>query len=203
MALHRALVTLTTKDANPANFVTNSWYFDDDEDPGTNLPLIAAELEANYDDLRLSFGNTIATNGHLIEFYKLSDPTPRVPVYTHGWNFSGATGTSSMPQEVAICLSFQAAKVSGLPQARRRGRIYFGPLAGVAETSGRPTSTLINNVAAFGQALLSESNISDWTWVVYSGVNNSAADVQSGWVDNSFDTQRRRGVEWTARTTFP
>ena len=202
MALNRALVTLATKDANPANFATNSWYFDDNEDPGTNLPLIAAELATNYNDMRSHFGNTIATNGHQIEFYKLSDPKPRVPVYVHNWNFTGATHSGSMPQEVAMVLSFQADKVSGLPQARRRGRVYFGPLGGAAEASGRPGTTLLSAVVAFGAALLSESNLADWTWVVYSTVNNGGAPVTNGWVDNSFDTQRRRGLEWTARTTF-
>lgn len=101
-----------------------------------------------------------------------------------------------------MVLSFQADKVSGLPQARRRGRVYFGPLGGAAEASGRPGTTLLSAVVAFGAALLSESNLADWTWVVYSTVNNGGAPVTNGWVDNSFDTQRRRGLEWTARTTF-
>jgi len=42
----------------------------------------------------------------------------------------------------------------------------------------------------------------DWTWVVYSTVDNAMYPVDNGWVDNSWDTQRRRGVKPTARYTF-
>lgn len=202
MAIHRCLITLHTEDANPANFITNTLYFDDDEDSGTNLPLIAAEVIEKYGDIDAFFSPLLAEDGHDIEFYRMSDPTPRVPVYSDTWNFPGSLAVNTEPPEVALVLSFQGAKSSGVNQASRRGRIYLGPFGNSTDIDGRPSSTLINAVAGFGSTLLADSNLADWTWVVFSPTLNGAVPVTNGWVDNSWDTQRRRGIEWTSRETY-
>jgi len=41
-----------------------------------------------------------------------------------------------------------------------------------------------------------------WDWVVYSPTNGNTVNVDNGWVDNAFDTQRRRGLAVTARTNW-
>lgn len=202
MAVQRALITLHTTDNLPANYLTNSLYFDDNEDPGTNLPLIADEIEDAYNAMRLSLAAPLAQNGHEIQFYKLSDPPPRVPTFERTWDFESTIPSNGLPSEVALVLSFQAERVSGLSQARRRGRIYLGPIGSNQNVLGRPNNDVIGRAVDFGESLLSASGLADWTWVVYSEVNQGAAPVTNGWVDDSWDTQRRRGIQSTSRTTW-
>lgn len=203
MALHRLLVTLHTVDANPENYVTNSWYFDDGEED--TLGTIEGFINSFYDDLDGYISPVIAQNGHEFQWYKMSDPTPRVPVRETAWNLAGAPAGTALPSEVAFCFSFQAPRVSGELQSRRRGRLYFGPLnSTVLSSGGRPSNTFINAVADAASIVMMESLVStDWKWAVYSTVNHSGSEVQTGWVDNSFDTQRRRGLAWTSRVTLP
>jgi hypothetical protein len=42
----------------------------------------------------------------------------------------------------------------------------------------------------------------DTTWSVWSEANQTASPVRDGWVDDAWDTQRRRGLDSSARTTF-
>lgn len=80
----------------------------------------------------------------------------------------------------------------------------MGPLdASVLDTNGRPSSGLITNLVANGQELLNESDAAaGWTWMVHSSVTGDNFAVVDGWVDDEFDTQRRRGRLPTLRTTF-
>ena len=203
MAIVRALVTLHTSDNNPANYVTNSLYFDDDDDGATNWSLIAAAIRARYQAFRPQFPGIFALEGHETQLYRMSDPQPRAPVFEEEWSLVTAPTGDTLPRECACVLSFQGDKSSGVPQSRRRGRIYLGPILAARNDDGLPDSTLRNAVAGFGDSLLNASDASAWTWVVFSGVNQSAVPVTNGWVDNAWDTQRRRGEEWTSRTTFP
>jgi hypothetical protein len=106
-----------------------------------------------------------------------------------------------MPHEVALCFSFEAAHQSGEAQARRRNRVYVGPFNyDVADNAGRPTLELQTMIYDSGMALKSAADASvSWEWVVWSGTNEEAYDVSHIWVDNSFDTQRRRGLAPTSR----
>lgn len=142
--------------------------------------------------------------------WDLTDPVPRAPVFSE--TYSGAavqSGSSYLPSEVAICLSYHGAPVSGLDQRNRRGRIYLGGLGscGTAATSGtptvmpRPTSTIMNNMSTAAHDLLTiVAPGGAFVWVVYSptlaaivGPPGDATPVVGGWVDDAFDTQRRRG----------
>jgi hypothetical protein len=194
--------TLATTDGNPDNFVTNTLYFDDGE--ADTLPAIEVELLQFYNTyVSALLSEDIAASGHTWTWYKMSDPPPRAPVRETPWVFSNAPADDGMPSEVALVLSFQADKVSGLPQARRRGRIYIGPIRTAPNVDGRPTAGIMNVLATGAAAMLLESNNNGvWTWAVYSTVNQTAVNVTNGWIDNSWDTQRRRGLERTARTTF-
>lgn len=146
---------------------------------------------------------TINPSGAKVTIYNLSDLPPRVPLNESTQNY-GATGTTSLPGEVAVCLSYQAAPLSGVPQARRRGRVYIGPLNnGMVGTTGRPDNSIITTLRHCGRRLLAASNAAPSTdWVVYSQLMGTAADVVGGWVDNAFDTQRRRGQSATTRSSW-
>ena len=93
------------------------------------------------------------------------------------------------------------------PRARVRGRIYVGPLSfGAVKTSGGAQCTVADDLVTAlvgaggaGPRLLA---LTGANWRVWSRRNAAVYTVTTGWVDNEFDTQRRRRIKATARTTF-
>lgn len=76
----------------------------------------------------------------------------------------------------------------------------------------RPWTDLVTAAAAVGTTLLAAGDASSgaWTWCIYSpttetqtaSLASSFIPIVGGWVDNAWDTQRRRGLEPTTRTTW-
>lgn len=204
MAHWKFVVTLQVASAIPEDRPVNTFHYVGTS-PETNVPLIATVLETAYNNVRSIFSTAVAQNGHSIKAYDMADPEPRAPIYDGTFNFATATTGTPLPTEVALCVSFQGVRVSGQSQARRRGRVYLGPLATDNMTSpGRPSSGLVSAAAGFGNDLLSSSLDSGVArvWSVYSPSNDDLVPVANGWVDNAYDIQRRRGVVPTARTLF-
>lgn len=196
--------TLAMASGIPTDSVVNTFHFALTE---VSPPYsdVADVLEACYDNFRSQFPALVAQDGHTLKFYDMSDPEPRAPVYERTYSLTSAPEGVPTAPELAICLSFQGTRLSGQPQARRRGRVYLGPTErDSSTTAGRPNSSLVNAAVAFGQYLLEASNLAgpDWTWCIYSTRNEGLVPVFSGWVDNEYDVQRRRGLQPTARTTF-
>ena len=202
----RAQVIIKTDDAVSENYVTNSWCVEAADFPSeSELQEYTDDFKAFYDAMRTYFGNTVAQNGHEVKWYDLTQATPpNYPITTQTFNLTSNPGTDGMPSEVALCMSFQGEKVPGFPQRRRRGRIYFGPIVSTASAGGRPTTAIItalaNAGAALGAALPTSTNPGQLS--VWSTSDAAAVEVTNGWVDNAFDTQRRRGIDPTTRTTF-
>lgn len=202
MTVERAQVTITTEDNNPANYSTNTVYANILDSTGRDNWVAA--IVALYSSIDNYYASTVNQNGHIIKVYDMADPEPRAPILEDTFDFNTNPTSNPLPSEVAVCLSFQAARQSGNPQSRRRGRIYIGPL-GVngLDTSGRPSSAHMTALANAGSAFLAQSvTDGDWAWAVWSTVDQNISFVTNGWVDNSYDTQRRRGLEYTSRTTF-
>lgn len=104
------------------------------------------------------------------------------------------------------------------PRSRRRGRIFVGPLAGATVTitdtgTAKPSASLIrvlNNAMSNLKADLAAGTRPGTTWGVFSqieAIDNGSIDsatfpVVGGWVDDAFDTQRRRGRAPSTRTTW-
>lgn len=146
---------------------------------------------------------TIAQNGHRIRQYRLDEPEPRAPVRDSNFNLTNPTSGTAMPPELAVCLSFQGARVSGTSQARRRGRVYLGPLDTAMFTGGLLTAAVQTSVAGAATNLLTASvGSGDWEWSVYSRMDSVTVPVTNGWVDNAPDVQRRRGLAATNRLTW-
>lgn len=202
MPLVRCTVTLRMDSGILEDFPTNTWWFDDDD--GTTEPAIETELIGFYDSVRPYFPTSMEQNGHTFEWYRESDPPPRAPIRTTVWNLTSNPSGTPLPSEVALCCSFQADRISGVPQARRRGRVYIGPLSTVAlGTDGRPAATFVTAMVNAGNDLVDASVASTtWKWSVFSRVLGTGSEVTNGWVDNAFDTQRRRGIAPSARTVF-
>lgn len=128
------------------------------------------------------------------------------PVGSTTWTLAGeAAGATPMPLEVAICASYKASDGS-IPLARRRGRVYLGPLnTTVLNVTGdypAPSTPFTNQVAWASKQLATASAALGAPWAVWSRAQAGAYGIDAGWVDNEFDTQRRRGVEATSRKTW-
>lgn len=199
MALYRAQITIPMDSGLPEDAATNTLYFDADTEG--DLDDVHDALSDFYIAIDGLYSSLVDGLGVVVNYYRMSDPEPRTPVKTNGM-LTWVTDSSASPTEVALVLSYQAAKISGLPQSRRRGRIYIGPLGG--GLSDRPNAVgQINPLVAAAQGLLDASTAATtWTWAQYSPTNNEGANVVSGWVDNEWDTQRRRGRAATSRTAF-
>lgn len=201
MPLYRVQVSLAMVSGVNKDRAQNVWHFLADDE--AELDLALTQVTTFYAQIDGSFSNLVATTGHTLKAYDLADPEPRAPVKDQGIG-TLTVGGAPLPTEVALCVSFQAPRQSGQSQARRRGRLYFGPLAANnVHTDGRPNSAVLAQYGTGVQNLLDASQAATtWAWVVYSRANAAAIEVTSAWIDNEFDTQRRRGREATARTVY-
>jgi len=186
-----------------ADAATNTWSVDADDD--TAAETFETFLEDFYDTMAPYFSDRVRQNDHVYKIYDRADPTPRQPIAEGTFNLSSAPSGAGMPPEVALCLSFEGLPTSGIPQARRRGRVYIGPLdTTTGGSGGAPSSAFVTALANAGDTLLTASNAAaTWTWCVWSTVNSANVPIARGWVDAAFDTQRRRGVAPASRTVFP
>lgn len=147
--------------------------------------------------------NAIALSGHEVRVYDLGDVEPRVPVRSETFSLT-LVQTNACPSEVALCISYSGDIVSGVPAARRRGRIFFGPLStGTLQTVAggevRPTALVQSHLA---NAAFNLATAAGPVWVVRSEVGTLMnTPIRNIWVDNAFDTQRRRGADPTSRVT--
>jgi hypothetical protein len=196
----------------PEDRFINTFHFRHvDGSPGidsADLAEIDARLTAFYNTPGPS-GNSISKylSGEIVKTseaaqfrsYDLGEAHPREPHITT-WTPAATADAARLPTEVAICGSFYGSR--NIP--RQRGRVYIGPLAlgALDQSTGRPHSAARVAIAESLEYLAESGTLLDW--VAYSTVNpaGSSVSVTDGWVDNAFDTQRRRGIEATARTVW-
>lgn len=138
--------------------------------------------------------------------YDMADPKPRIP-HSTDLLLPAARSSSGLPEEVAVVLSTR-----GDPPAspRRRGRLFLGPLCTSASAPGsttdpaRPHSDLILDLGKAASRLCAEG-AEGIQWCIRSVTpSENYVPIRAGYVDDAFDTQRRRGpdasvrVSWTA-----
>lgn len=235
MAIIRAQVTLPHDNGLPEDAAVNTWHFATAGTSDATLTAIATAVDNVYTDQSSdaggllpalgSFINATRANPSTIKLYDAESAPPNPPLKTVNMTLTGAVGSvSKLPSEVALCGSFQAAPVSGEDQARKRGRVFFGPLTVDALISAAPDGVPSDGIkysiiAAFTRLKAASDAAADWSWIVWSrgarervlqpdGVTYRATGpllppqnypVASFWVDDRFDTQRRRGTKPTAK----
>lgn len=149
------------------------------------------------------------------KIYCLEDPKPRVPRYdTIDPLTVGQDTAGTIVPEAAICVSISGSIISGDSAARRRGRVFLGALGnscmGVGGASQFPIVTSLATTRAAAAAATMCASLDNWNWSVFSpttfaqtgSYEPAYSAVVQGWVDNAFDTQRRRENKATTRTTF-
>lgn len=202
MPEYSVTVAIHTTSNLPEDFSTNTWSIRATDVAA--LQVAAAEIADFYVRIQGSFSNNVVLTGHEITCYDRADLPPRAPVYETTFDLTGGATSTPLPHEVAICLSFQGQKSSGIPQARNRGRVYLGPVGTVVSDADARVSTVYAQAIADSAALLLTASdaAGAWTWVIWSTVLGSSGIITDGWVDNAFDTQRRRGRDTTSRITW-
>lgn len=212
MARVSAQVILRTTDNIAANFATNTFHFDIDEDPGLDNDKericdeeITPAIAALYDSFRASTLGGLQIGGHRIKYVDIDDPAPQYPFVESVWDFPSGVAQVLLPSEVCIASSFEGVRVAGVNQASKRGRLFLGPLNVNANDNGRvdaaARTAIANGFKAFKDST-DDAGFSGWIWTVYSRKLDIMTPVVMGHVDNAFDTQRRRGVSSTARTVW-
>lgn len=204
-----ATITMESDSGLPEDRCVNTFHFQKIATPGT------VDVYDNILDLVEDFYSAVPSGGvnkvadwlgsslsgaATIKVYDLDEPEPRVPAAERAVTLD--VGGTQLPREMAICCSYRAALVSGAEAARRRGRIYVGPLSDTAADSatGRPAANALLTIQRSARDLLAAAEASvTYQWVVYSPSGDSAADVAEGWVDNAFDVIRKRGDGATVR----
>lgn len=122
-----------------------------------------------------------------------------------------------MPAEVSVVLTMKSYLGSTVPEhgvgdtrpaSSRRNRVFIGPLATITMVN-EPTTKEVGVLDTFRTNVLNayEANMStaqkqiNWAPVTFSRATWSTSQTAEVYIDNAFDTQRRRGNDPTARTT--
>jgi hypothetical protein len=122
---------------------------------------------------------------------------------------AGSVGSSlhpPVPQEIALCLSYYA--TSNIK--RSRGRLYL-PASWLLKhlstvtVDNRPDGATRNAALTFAASVLTANEASGWQWHLHSKADSAFKRVTNVYVDDEWDTQRRRGQKPTTRSsaTYP
>lgn len=209
-------VFIPHKNSLTSDGIVNTFNFngiDDLEDMGS---AILGRLNEFYSDsvgspdkaVTQYMSDELAITSARLKLYDFDDPQPRVPFLDEslGLTQGSLSGGWPLPGEVAIACSYGAETISGGNVRRRRGRIFIGPLNANAitqttATPARPSGDCVLTLRA-ACLRLAEANTLGCQWSVYSRAASQFYEVVRGHVDNALDTQRRRGVAPTSRSTW-
>lgn len=210
-----ASVTLRHRTLLPKDVSINTFHLSAPDTSQATLDAIALAIERFYrtpydvdsDAVGSFISNVVLRASGSIEIYDWADPSPRVPIAFYPMELAANGVTSSLPNEVALCVSWQGDRQSGVNQARRRGRIFLGPLSTNATTTvanepARPATAFIIAARRASERLVTELSEDEVRLAVWSRVSSQLTPVTNGWVDNDFDTQRRRSTIPTSRSTW-
>lgn len=205
---YHAMAIRQCHSGKPEDQYVNNFYFLADDDK----PTAADDINAALVDFYQTAGpnRAIAEYYHpcvmdewVVKVYKMTDAKPREPIVRLNAGISTRVSAGQWPEESAVCLSFSAASPH---TARRRGRVYLGPLCSGVVTQDATSKAAY--VSATFQADIAAGAVRlaghvDAGWLTHSSMaGGSFAVVETGWVDDAFDTQRRRGPAARARFTW-
>lgn len=206
MASLLAQVTFPYITAVPEDIAINTWSFSSTLSNDLAAADISTGLTAFYMQVGTYLSPVLNPSQGRLKVYDRADPEPRAPFYDEALVGPGNNTGVILPEEVAVCLSFRGALVSGAAQRRRRGRVYIGPLSTNAVSAGvtgrSEVKAAMRTALAAGTAALLTALGASTEHVVHSGVAGTDTVVTTYWCDNAFDTQRRRGPGPTSRAQW-
>lgn len=211
MAQIRAQVVLQGFTNKVEDRYVNTFHFFNGDTFAAHAAAVSTALNAFYNGT--ASGGTTGPSSNIaalvsrtatINCYDLTTAEPRIPTTTTMTLLTAVT-TLNFPQELAVVLSFRGV----LPiSPRRRGRIFFGPLVGHSDVIAYGSATAFPTVGSIIRQRLVEHakdlrNNGAVGWVIASQTPVlNYVPVDAGYVDDSWDIQRRRGNETTLRTPF-
>jgi hypothetical protein len=190
MSTYRAALSFPMDTALPKDAVSINPHFN-----GSDAQALANALGANIESTV-----ALAAAPYTVKIYDAAAAPPSYPLATH--SKSGTPPASAAPREVCLCVSYY----SGYNRPRYRGRLFLPASWLTSVVNVRPTTTHQNAAitlfkALFGAGLPAQTNLVVWSQVE----KKSMGGVNNLWVDDEWDTQRKRGLSPTARVTatFP
>jgi hypothetical protein len=213
----RAQAVLTATTAIPRDNFVNTFHFLPMElavtpEDITSVQAMVADFYTHVGGSGHSLGDLLGAsvsrvaNACLVNVYDLGNAHPRPP-HTSTFTMPARTGTGvNLPLEVACVASMYADRNI----ARHRGRIYLGPLQELCMTTSSAGVPIVapsyrdDVIEAMERLVAGTAAVAGVTpqLAVYSRADGVARVVQHGWVDDAFDTQRRRGPRATTRTVW-
>jgi hypothetical protein len=194
MGIHHAQVSLRSPSNLPRDHSVNVYTF---SGTGSDFDGLAqAMVNAYYQKLAVALSVLGGVNRITCKIYNAQATGPNPPLATKFQDL--APVVNSGPREVAICLSTSGAPaLSGRPGGllpTERGRTFIGPINSQYCASERPGVTVRNAILELGKAIKLIS-VPGFLW----GAGSSLNEVSRVWVDDEWDTQRRRGFRPTSR----
>ena len=190
-------------------YAENNWHFSYNP-----LVTLTPDLAADYGRSALiefyqSVGSHLACSlDETIEFSWVDwEDADNISIPMDPSTFTGST-TNALPNEVALCLTFKCDPYGGHRRQSFYNRVYLGPLAVTTNASlvsnapGRPTQTFRDDILEAYQLLQDDLDIigvDGARHAVYSTTHDSSGLVTSVWVDDAWDTVRRREVDATVK----
>lgn len=167
--------------------------------------------EDQADKIGALLSNVIQRNACRIEWYNGLTPGP--PFHITSFTLVPTeTTTTDLPLQIALVASFYSVLASStgeiLPRPSRSGRVFVGPWTILAvnptQTSGTPTPApgVVSDLAIAAATLAGNGASETSWWAVWSRKLNAASPITNGWVDNRWDTQRRRDEDATSRQVW-
>lgn len=211
MPILKAQVVLPHVSGLPRDSVVNTFHFltIGDFDNAADHAAVVNKVVDFYQGISLgqdrSVGEMLSAtisrgvNAAKVKIYRVLPGPDGPPVFEGPFTVPAANTQNGLPSEVAVCGSYYAGK----NQKRRRGRIYIGPLnlGALDATAARPhpnPNVLTAVRLSMGRLIPQGPDLQKWA--VYSKADGVARAVTGGWVDDAFDTQRRRGERAVSRT---
>lgn len=202
----------------PRDSAVNTWHFRGESiDPVDDADQAIDALAIFYAAIDGLYSKVIGSPA-VFKAYNLGENPPRVPIFSNIGPMTPGTG-QPLPNEVAICLSYHAEPISGVPAGRRRGRIYLGPWDSAVTDDGGGDAIVddgvVGAISAAAATFLASFTGTNCHWAVFSptiagptpwttgDLVAATFDVVGGWVDNAFDTVRSRGALASDRVLFP
>jgi len=225
---YRCQVTIPHNSGLPEDAAQNTWHY---MIPGSgDRTLLAGDFDARLDAFYTAwvpnYGHSNYNwNAMPTKHYDFLDPQPRIPFFNDTITAGTAPASNhDFPGEVALCLSMKGLIVSGDNARRKRGRIYVGPLSHGLVDQEMAVTAMVDAVSNAADTVFSSVAGLNTRLAVYSPYTHHAvpvgekldpdvfpdvpdalpasfSEVVSVWVDNAWDTQRRRGRKATYRKT--
>lgn len=192
-------VSIPYRNVAPTNVAVNVWSFEAPDDTTPVLLQIQSFLSVFYSGLTDWYSPCLSMDVANIKMYRRSDLEPRAPIFDNSGSFGITNQTNEpLPEEVAAVMSFRGVRISGQPQARHRGRLFLGPLGSqVCELGSNGRSVIsrdfIDTVVSSYLDAAEELSSAGLQQTIWSKTNGEAYPAVEWWMDDSFDTQRRRG----------